>query len=140
MQFDGLEPLREGFPLIAVVTLGQQFDLHNDADLREIAFDFRAGECRIAWTMKEPAWGAPGRPETWQRKTVAGIVLIFSGVRSVAVAGKLVDAVRPADTDLDFLEYSRLAPGVGQVRIVLQNAAEIAVAASRCQLRTTDMS
>lgn len=134
MQFDGLERFREGFPTIQVVGAEQSIDLHNDADLREIVFDFENNELRIAWTVKQSAWTDLDHPETWQRRTVAGIVLTFSGIRSVSVSAGLLNAVREDDRVVEFLEYSRLEQGLGRMRIVFENGGDITLVASRCQL------
>jgi hypothetical protein len=114
-----------------------RYDLHNDADLRDVTFDFRSSTLRVAFTLKEAAWRVPHHPETSQRRTVASVTLLFSGVRSFRTSGELADPTHESDVSLAFLEYSRLSPGVGRVRIVLENDADLTITASRCELRTT---
>ena len=140
MRFDGLEPFREGFPTIQVITPEGRFDLHNDADLRELAVDFQDNELRVAWTLKVSAWSDPNHPEPWHRRTVAGVVLVFSGVRSVVMSGGFLDVPERDDRTIDFLEYTRLEHGLGRIRIVLENDAELVIVASRCRLLTTSRS
>ena len=134
MQFNGLEPLRDGFPTTQLVTVEHKFDLHNDADLREIVVDFLTGELRLAWTVKPPAWNDPSRSEAQQRKTAAGFILSFSGVRTVAMAGSFLSTNHDDDRTIDFLEYSRVGNGLGRMRIVLENESEVEIVASRCNL------
>jgi hypothetical protein len=136
MQFDGLDPFQVGFPTVAVGKENLRFDLHNDADLRELTFDLRREIVRLAWTLREPAWKAPDRSETWQRKVISGVALVFSGVRSVTTQGKILGSADGSDGTVEFLEYSRIGSGIGQVRVVLGSSAEVTIIASRCQLRT----
>ncbi|MGH7650645.1 MAG: hypothetical protein ACREMS_02265 [Gemmatimonadaceae bacterium] len=137
MQFDGLEALQPGLPTIVVGTSAAQYDLHNDADLRDITFDFQESTLRLAWTLKEAAWRAPEHPKTSQRRTVASVTLLFSGIRSLRVTGEFAALAQKREATLAFLEYSRLAPGIGRVRVVLETGADLTVVANGCQLRTT---
>jgi hypothetical protein len=137
MQFVGLRPLKQGTPTAEVERDQLSLDLHNDGELREFSYDYRARTLRLGWTMKVPAWTAPDRPEPSQRAIVAAATLVLSGVRTLQMAGKFVTPVEHEAGGLDFIEYNRLSPGVGELRFVFSDDAEIAVTASRCELLTT---
>ena len=137
MQFAGLSALRENFPVVEVGGDDGIFDLHNDAELRELAYDYAARTLRITWTLKQPAWTTPERPEPSQRPTVASATLLFTGVRSLRMAGELVTPADGEGGGLDFVEYKRLAPGLGEIRFVFGEDAQILLTAGRCELRTT---
>jgi hypothetical protein len=137
MQFRAMNPLEERFPVSSVGDTHQQFDLHNDGDLREIAFHWRQKSLRATCTLKKPAWQDPVQAETEKRQTVASVALVFSGVRDLSVEGPLVSSTERGDSGLDFLEYHREAGGIGKVRIVLLNGSAIVVRASACELQTT---
>lgn len=134
MEFDGLVPFTPGYPISSVGEIADQFDLHNDGDLQEFSIDFRERNVRLAWALKQPAWQVPGQSETWQRRAVAGVSLIFTGVTLVTLHGMTLH-----DTDssvLDFLEYAPVQRNQGEIRIVFLNSAEATVVAGKCQLRT----
>jgi hypothetical protein len=52
------------------------------------------------------------------------------------MSGTLVTSLEHEGGGLDFIEYNRLGPGVGELRFVFGDAAEIVVTASRCELLT----
>lgn len=137
MQFVGLKPLKENFPNMEVEGVPRAFDLHNDGDFREFTYDYSARALRVSWTMKQPAWAVPETPNTSQRATVASATLLFTGVRSLAMTGQFVTAAEPEGGGLDFVEYKRLGPEFGEIRLVFGEDAEIVVTASRCDLLTT---
>jgi hypothetical protein len=134
MEFDGLTSFRLGFPTISVGEETQQFDLHNDAGLRELNVDFREHSVCLVWTLEHSAWTASQRLAPKQRGTIASVALVFSAVQSLVVTGKLFENAAPP-TALDFLEYSRDPAPFGQLRIVMLSSAEITIVAGRCRLR-----
>ncbi len=136
MEFDGLAPFTPGYPISSVGDVAQEFDLHNDGDFREFSIDFRDRFLRLVWLLKQPAWQIPDTSETWQRKTLAGVSLIFSGVHSVTLSGIILDD--SGSNVLDFLEYAPLDGRLGETRIVFLNSAEANVVANKCQLRTIE--
>jgi hypothetical protein len=134
MKFAGTAPFTVGFPTTSVGTADIQFDLHNDATLRELTLDRRQRSFTASWSLKEPAWKVPDLPITVERRTVADVSLVLSDIESVTVSGELLNVAGSLDSEFDFLEFSRLSADLGEVRIVLQNAAEITVVARRCAL------
>lgn len=68
---------------------------------------------------------------------MASATLLFSGVRTLRMRGEFVTPAEREGGGLDFIEYTRLAPGLGEVRLVFGGDAEISVVASRCELLTT---
>jgi hypothetical protein len=137
MQFVGLRPLQPGTPTVEVHCEQRTLDLHNDGQLRELLYDYATRTLRLSWTLKVPAWTAPDRPEPSQRATVGSATLVVSGVRTLQMAGPLVGSLEHEGGGLDFLEYNRRDPGVGELRFVFGDDAEIVVTASRCDLLTT---
>jgi hypothetical protein len=137
MQFVGLRPLKERTPAVEVERDLIALDLHNDAELRELSYDYKSRTLRLVWTLKVPAWRAPDQPEPSQRATVAAATLIVSGVRTLQMTGPFVTTHEQEGGGLDFIEYNRLSPGLGELRFVLGDDAEIVVTASRCELLTT---
>ncbi len=137
MQFVGLCPLAEGCPIVEVERDQDSLDLHNDGELRELSYDYRARTIRLSWTMKIPAWTTSHQPEPSQRATMAAATLVLSGVRTLQVSGKLVTSADHEGGGLDFMEYNRLSPGIGELRFVFGDDADIVVIASRCELLTT---
>jgi hypothetical protein len=137
MQFVGLSTPRENVPTVEVGADGAVIDLHNDGEFRELAYDFAGRTMRLTWTLKEPAWRVPEKPETSQRVTVASATLLFGGVRSLRMTGDFVTSTERDGGGLDFLEYRRQPPGHGEVRFVFIDDAEIVLVARRCELLTT---
>jgi hypothetical protein len=137
MQFVGLSIPRENVPTVEVGPDGEVVDLHNDGELRELAYDFVGRTMRLTWSLKEPAWRVPDKPDTSQRSTVASATLLFAGVRSLHMEGDFVTSTEREGGGLDFLEYRRQPPGYGEVRFVFLDDAEIVLVARRCELRTT---
>ena len=137
MQFVSLEPLDEGRPIVEILTNGVSYDLHNDAILDSVEVEFEARVLRLRWKAKALAWQTPDRPEPSDRRSVAGLSLSLSGVRSVRFAGELLPAASAPASGLDFMEYHRVQTGVGELRLVFDNDSEIVVQASRCELLTT---
>lgn len=135
MQFVGLDALKERVPLGEIATNDEVFDLHNDGEMKELGYDFSARVFRLSWTLKEAARLKPMTPELGQRVAAASATLILSGVRSMSLAGLLADSLEPDAGGLDFMEYTRTAPGLGELRFVFSNDAEITITASRCELR-----
>lgn len=134
MQFVGLKPLRPQLPTIEIESSLGSLDLHNDAVLREITYDFSGRVLRLAWTIKQPAWTVPHAPEPEDRPTWSSAVLVLSGVRALVFEGYLaIDSDNEAGT-LDHFEYHHITPGLGEVRFVFTHDAEITVKASRCEL------
>lgn len=137
MQFVGLRPLKQGTPTVELERDLTALDLHNDGELRELAYDYGARTLRLGWTLKVPARSAPDRPEPSQRATVAAVTLVVSGVRTLQMTGPIVTPLEHEGGGLDFLEYNRLNLGVGELRFVFGDDAEIVVTASRCELLIT---
>lgn len=138
MRFMGLDPLLEAMPLVEIDSGLARFDLHDDAVLREINIHLPAQELRLAWTLKSPAWLNRDNPELESHETTGGASLIFTGVSQLRISGPLVGRPPEALCDLDFIEYNRRPPGVGEVRSSSLHDAEIEVVASCCQLRCID--
>lgn len=137
MHFVGVSAPSENFPIVEVEADEGVFDLHNDGELRELMYDYVGRALRITWTLKESAWTVPERPETSQRATVASAMMVFTGVRSLRMTGEFVTSAEREAGGLDFFEYRRLAPGLGEVRFVFEDNVEIVLTASRCELRST---
>jgi hypothetical protein len=135
MKFDGLMPFRIRVPNSSIEREAEQFDLHNDAELREFNIDFRQHIVRLSWTLKRPAWTLPGGPEHSRRKTIAGFTLIFSGVRRILLSGVWLESANDAN-ELDFFEYSEPSADSGETRFVMGNDAEVTILADRCELRS----
>ena len=134
MQFDGMKPLAERIPTVEVEGSFGSLDLHNDALLRDIAYIVTDRTLRFSWTLKQAAWSATNTPEPVDRPTVASAALIVSGVSSLECSGFL-QANSTEPMGLEFLEYRRIASGVGEMRFVFDTDAEFVVRASRCELR-----
>lgn len=137
MQFDGMKSLPEERPLVEIESDGEFLDLHNDGDLYDFAYDFPARVFRVSWTMKRPARLAPHLPEPGQRATVASATLVLSGVRSARLSGTFASPTQRDSGGLDFIEYRRRGLGLGELRFVLENEAELVITASRCEFRMT---
>ena len=137
MEFDGLIPFAPGCPISSIGEVAQEFDLHNDGEIREFNVDFRDKFVRLIWRIKQPAWQVPEQPETWQRKTIGGLSLIFSDVHLVTTSGAFFETA--GANELDFLEYTPSARNLGETRIVFGGSAEVVVLCSKCQLRTTEL-
>jgi hypothetical protein len=133
VKFDGLEPFRTGFPTTLVGDSARQFDLHNDADLREFSVDVRGRIVRLDWVLKKEAWRTPGLPES-QRTVIAGLGLLFSDVSLLVLSGAILESATSVN-ELDFIDFAPAGGNSGEVRIVLANSAEIRVVASGCELR-----
>jgi hypothetical protein len=136
MQFLGMSAPDERVPKVDIEADGVVFDLHNDGELREFGYDYVGRVLRIGWTLKQPAWTAPQRPEPHQRPAVAGATLVISGVRTMHASGNLVTASEREAGGLEFFEYHRVAAGIGELRFVMANEAEVVVRGSRCELLT----
>ncbi|MGQ0641254.1 MAG: hypothetical protein ACT4P6_10875 [Gemmatimonadaceae bacterium] len=134
MQFISLDPLEDGRPLAEVRVSGTVYDLHNDAVLDRLEIDFEQRRVGLHWKTKTPAWKSPELPEPTQRRTVAGLSMILSSVRTVRLAGEYVSPTSDAAMGIDFFEYHRLQGGVGEIRVVFDNESEIVVRASRCEV------
>lgn len=130
MRFAALNPFPQSRPFTEVCEGAQCFDLHNDAILETIEFNLCATTVRIRWKLKTPAWQTPWKPEPEQRPTEAALTLVFDGVRSVRANGELLSTER--SFGVDFMEYHKLRPGIGEFRLVLDNDAELVVIASTC--------
>jgi hypothetical protein len=135
MEFEGLQPFKARFPNSSIERDEEQFDLHNDAVLREFNVDYQHHIVRLTWAFKDPLWTLPRAAELSQRKTTAGLTLIFSGVSKLSVAGLWLDSANDAN-GLDFFEYSELSVSSGETRFVMDNDAEATILASKCQLRS----
>lgn len=133
MRFMGLDPRLEAMPLVEIGSGLARVDLHDDAVLREINIHLP-----VAWTLESPAWLNRDNPELESRETTGGASLIFTGVSQLRISGPLVGRPPEALCDLDFIEYNRRPPGVGEVRSSSLHDAEIEVVASCCQLRCVD--
>ena len=133
MEFDGLMPFVSGYPTTTVGIASDEFDLHNDGEFRELNIDLPHKSVRLVWRMKQAAWQTPGLNETWERRTVAGLSLIFTEVSLVSVAG-IIPGSLGAD-DLDFLEYSAFAGQLGETRIVFGNTSEARIVAGKFRLQ-----
>jgi len=137
MQFISLDPLEEGRPVAEVRVAGTVYDLHNDAVFDRLEIDFQQRRVGLQWKTKTPAWRSPELPEPTQRRTIAGLSMILSSVRSVRPSGEYVSPTSDAPMGIDFIEYHRLQGGVGELRVVFDNESEIVVRASRCEVFLT---
>ena len=137
MEFDGLTPFARDYPNYMIGLAVHQFDLHNDGDLREFSIDLQDKSVRLVWLLKQSAWQVPAEAETRQRKTIAGVSLIFSGVSCITMSGRILGD--SGSSELDFLEYTPFERGLGETRIVFLNSAEASIVAARCQLRTIEV-
>ena len=137
MQFIGLKPVRQELPSVEIERDDVVFDLHNDGDLREVAYDFPSCTLRVAFIMKEAAWTVPESVEMAGRATVASATLVFTGVRKLWMSGEFVCASESEGWGFEHYEFRRLGLGLGEFRVVLLNDSEIVVTASRCELLTT---
>ena len=137
MKFDGLMPFRVRTPNSSIEREAEQFDLHNDAKLREFNIDFRHHNVRLPWTPKQPAWTHAGRSEKSQRKTIAGLTLIFSEVSRISLSGPWLDPAN-VENEVDFFEYSEQSADSGETRFVMGNDAEITILADKCELRSLE--
>jgi hypothetical protein len=136
MQFDGIQPLKAGYPIITLETPAAEFDLHNDAELREFHVDFRDRVVRLVWLMRRQSWKGPDFRGHNQRSTVASISLIFSGVERVTTDGRFLEG--PDSDTLEFLEYYATGRDVGELRVVLMGSGEVRIVARKCQLRVIE--
>ncbi len=136
MRFHGLEPLEPNRPIVELQAGGAVLDLHNDADWAGLEIDVRARRVATHWILSQPAWQVPSLPEPAQRPTVSRLTLHFAGVTRVEIGGAYSLANPAADLALEFVEYTRLRPGIGQVRVVWENGASLTVVAVECSLRT----
>lgn len=135
MQFFSMSALPEAVPSTEILRDSTTFDLHNDGELREVCYDYKARELRMSWTMHEPAWKTPDHPGLEERTVIGTAVVVVSGVRRLRSVDDLVTPVDRDSGGLEFIEYRRLAPGVGELRFVMANEAELIVTGSRCELR-----
>lgn len=122
----------------AEITRGSwALDLHNDTDLRELAFESAESTLRLAWIAKRPAYKTPHLPETSDRPTAGLAVLVFTGVSSLQLSGYLCDPTTGATQTLDFFEHQPAGFKQGEWRFVFENDAEVVVVALRCELLLT---
>jgi hypothetical protein len=139
VEFDGLMPFTARVPNSSIERGGEQVDLHNDAELREFSIDYRHRIVRLTWTVTHPAWTLPRETQLSQRKAIAGLTLVFSGVSWLSVAGLWFDSASDA-TGLDFFEYFEPSEKTGQTRFVMNNDTEATILASKCELRSLESS
>ena len=135
MQFIAMDAPKQGIPLVEIGNQATTLDLHNDALLRSVVYDYESRMLRLAWKIKLPAWKDPSSPEPETRPTIGVATLVLSGVRRFLVQGDLVETVKRDAGGLDFFEYSRLSPGVGEMRFVMENECEFQITGSRCELQ-----
>jgi hypothetical protein len=133
VRFHLLEEFPERRPLVEIASGGSVFDIHNDAILRAISYDFAESILQLTWTLHEAAWSRPELPEPSDRPVAAGLLLQFDGVRLLRYGGEI--STREGEQGVDFFEYSRLAPGLGSVRFVFEGSFEIELHASDCRLK-----
>ena len=137
MQFVSLKPFSEGQPVVEVFADEATYDLHNDSQLDRVEIDLQVRTVRHRWRVKTPAWKNPDQPDPSMRQTGASLTLKFSGLRSLRFNGELFGLPTEPYGGFDFIEYHSSQHGVGEVRLVLDNACEIVIRASRCELLPT---
>lgn len=138
MRFVGLDPFLEQQPVVEIGSGAARVDLHNDAALREVNVNLPAQELRLVWTLKSPAWLNQDHPELESRETTGSATLVFTGLSRLQISGPVAGRPQEGLGDLDFIEYHRTSPGLGEVRFSFLNDAEIELVASCCELRRVD--
>jgi hypothetical protein len=132
MRFVALDPFVEQQPLVEVGPAGGRVDLHNDATLREVAINLAAQEVRLVWTLRSPAWRNLDYPLLEDRDKTGTATLIFGGVSRLAIGGAVIGHSREGLGELDFIEYHRSSPGLGEVRFITDPAAAGFLAVAVC--------
>ena len=133
-----MDPFVEQQPVVEIGSGAARVDLHNDAVLREILINLPAQEVRLMWTLKVPAWLDHDRPEPENRDTTGSATLVFTGVSRLRINGSVLGRPQEGLGELDFIEYHRCSPGLGEVRFSFLNDAEIELVASICELRRVE--
>jgi hypothetical protein len=133
LRFHLLDEFPERRPLVEIASGSSVFYIHNDAILRAMTYDFGESVLQLTWTLHQAAWRRPELPEPSDRPVAAGLLLQFGGVRLLRYGGEI--NTREGEQGVDFFEYSRLAPGLGCVRFVLEGSFEIELHASDCKLK-----
>lgn len=125
MKFVGILALQEGFPNVEVTIDGRRVDLHNQAVLAGLNYDYESAEFSIRWTLKGNPGVSPQAPTS--------VTLVVSGVRSVKCGGEIAGRAQSERLGLDFLEYTASPGGLGQLRFVFDNDAEVVVTGRQCR-------
>jgi hypothetical protein len=129
MIFDGMQPLRESFPVTVLEADGHLFDVHNCAIIKGFSYDYRRRELSLQWTLE-----TTGDREAGGRVRTAVLALLIFAVDNLAVSLSTRHGVFDDDVT-DFLEYSRLSQERGRLRMVTTRGGEIAADGKRIQLK-----
>jgi hypothetical protein len=132
MRFTNLDRFVEKQPIVEVMASGVAYDLHSDGVLQGFSYRFEERCLQVGWTLHEAAWRIPHLSEPRDRKPVVDLVLQFADVSHFRCEGTISSGDR--EQVLDFLEYSRVAAGSGEVRFVFDSQLELIVRGSECTL------
>lgn len=130
MKFQGIEPLPDGMPVVAVSTPSGAVDLHNDYLVTAISIDTSDSSVRLSFERTEHVGAVAGR----KRPSLTLVMLIFSGVREVQLHGPLrlgADA-----HGLDFLLFSDRPQEGPIVEVRFDSQSALVVSCRSCSLET----
>lgn len=134
MRFVGMEPLPVQRPTVEVVALdAATFDLHNDANLRELTYDPEESTFRLTWSLTTPAWQAPSIPDPAGRRLLGSLALLLRGVRSLRITGDIAATLRQRE-GLSFVQYSTTNSVLGEIRFNFDPDLDIVAQSTECNL------